>query len=255
MKHRPPNFAEAFLARWDRFWTRRKLSVGLVLVAGLSGWASLANFQQSADIDENTRDNLIALVRLDAETDQDVREAQFARLEGCKRDNAQDEALVALLRNVGIPTDYAPADCPRFALTGAIEYSRITPRLDEARRRAERNRQPTQPGTPGERGFAGTAGKPGLQGESGPPGPKGIPGERGPQGPQGETGPPGPKGDSGERGPAAEQGPRGPQGEQGPQGPQGDPGPPGPQGPEGPQGPQGPQGEPGICPACPILMP
>lgn len=242
MKHRNPNFPERFLDRWDRFWTRRRLALGLVVLTGLSGWANVGNYLQSDDIEQNTKDNQRAIQLINTQAGKDNRDAQFARLNGCKRDNAQDEALVALLRSVGIPTDYAPADCARFALSGVIEYSRITPRLDKARARARRNRQPTQPGTPGERGFTGPAGKPGIgiPGPAGAQGLEGPPGPRGPSGPQGEQGPPGPAGESGGGG---TQGPKGDQGERGPVGPAG---PEGPQGPPGPQGPEGPQGPPGI---------
>lgn len=243
--YRPPDHPPAtrlarFDARFDRFVTRRRLAIGLLVAYGLFGWAWATNRDQNQTIEKNTHTLAVTQTTIKQEQGQDQREAQFARLNNCKRDNAQDEALVALLRNVGIPTDYAPADCPRFAISGAIEYSRIVPRLAEARRRAARNRQPTQPGTPGERGFAGTAGKPGLEGAQGPPGPRGVPGA---PGPQGEQGPPGEKGDIGPQGPAAERGPAGPAGPQGPEGPQG---PQGEQGPVGPQGPEGPQGPPGI---------
>ena len=249
---RPANL-RSWLARFDSWFdhqiTRRRLALAILISYALGGWLWATNQAQTNDIEDVATANKATVSLIQVEADKNVRNAQFARLNGCKRDNAQDKALVALLRNVGIPTDYAPADCARFAFSGVIEYSRITPRLGEARRRAQQNRQPTQPGTPGQQGFAGDPGKPGLQGAEGPPGPQGVPGEQGPQGPQGMTGPQGERGEQGAQGPAAERGPQGPEGPQGPQGPQGETGPQGPQGPEGPigpQGPEGPQGPPAI---------
>lgn len=229
------NLLERFDRWFDRHATRRRLAIGLLVAIGLAGWAFATNYAQSSDIEDVASRNARLAVAADVES-------RVARLAGCRRDNAQDEALVALLRQFRIPTDYAPADCEQFAATGEIEYARITPRLDQIPRR------PTQPGTPGARGFSGAPGRPGLQGPAGRPGPPGVKGETGPQGPQGPQGERGEAGPQGERGPAAEKGERGPQGEKG------DPGPQGPEGPAGPAGPPGPQGEPGDCVGmCPLL--
>ena len=223
----------------DRFmaWLQRprNLLVMVALLFGLLGFQTALLWGQiTSNAEQNDRLDLTDLAAAERSYD--------ARLANCKRDNGQDEGLVALLRQFRVPTDYAPADCERFAATGKIEYARITPRLDQIPRR------PTQPGTPGARGFSGVPGRPGLQGPQGAAGPAGVKGETGPQGPQGEKGDPGPQGD---RGPAAEKGERGPIG---PQGEKGDTGPVGPVGPEGPAGPPGPQGEPGTCIGmCPLL--
>lgn len=238
---RPLEPARSFLERFDRWFdrnaTRRRLAIGLLIAIALAGWAFATNYAQSSDIRSTAKDASETATALDRQVAEAARETRIARLAGCKRDNAQDKALVAILRQVRVPTDYAPADCEKFASTGVITYARITPRFDKVPRR------PTQPGTPGARGFSGVPGRPGLQGPAGPTGPPGIKGATGPQGPPGPQGNTGPQG---AQGPAAEKGDRGPVGPEGRQGDTGPQGPPGPDGPPGPQGPPGPEGPPGV---------
>lgn len=266
MTLKPRQGTGRFIDRAIFVLTRRDVLLGLIVLEFLFlvGFGVTAIFLMKGIIDENEHQGMQITaqdVARQLDLQERVKEGQRGRLEGCQRDNAQDKALVALLRNVGIPTDYAPANCLAFARTGRVTYSRIVPRLAEARRRAERNRKPTQPGTPSARGFTGAPGKPGLRGATGPPGAAGAAGAIGPRGPAGADGSSISRDDARQlvidavrdylNANPPQRGDQGPQGPQGPQGDTGDEGPPGPQGPEGPAGPQGPPGDCAICPPVP----
>jgi hypothetical protein len=234
---------ETFSTRFDRFWTRRRLAYGLLLVAAASGWANVSNSLQAGDIEDRAEENLQAVTLIQSETARSQREDYTARLQVCNGDNEQYRTIVALLRQFRVDAQFNDRDCVSFAATGVFKPGEPPISIRAVPR--GRSSTPARVGPAGPRGLPGAQAKPAL------PGPAGPPGAAGPQGPKGDTGPVGPQGEpgaTGPQGPAAEKGDPGPKGEKGDPGPQGPAGPQGetgPQGPAGPQGPEGPQGPPG----------
>jgi hypothetical protein len=259
LRHRLAEFS----VRYDRFWTRRRLSYLCLLILAASAWANIANFQQGGDIEDQADANGHLLISLEQQGNATDRKIQLALLSVCKRANDQDEYLATLLKTVGLKTTYKLADCADFALSGVPVPSSIKPQFPTIRRAARPNRTQVGPKI-----VVGPAGKQGRPGASivGPRGPKGEAGDsftleearvlvteaiedflrRNPplQGPQGEKGEPGASITDEQRrviiAAAVEKYLKD------------NPPPAGPAGPEGPQGPQGPPGE---CPICPVVTP